>query len=83
MPRRAGITTLHPPKWTAGFANRLSPAMWKSGRKTRLTIPGRSPKNSSWFMTFQKTIPWVSIAPFGCPLVPEVYMISNTSSWST
>ena len=26
-------------------------------------------------------MPWVIIAPFGWPVVPEVYMIVTTSSW--
>ena len=34
-------------------------------------------------MEFQKFIPWVIVAPFGSPVVPDVYMIVITSSWVT
>ena len=33
--------------------------------------------------TFHTTLPWVSITPFGRPLVPEVYWIMNRSSSPT
>ena len=34
-------------------------------------------------MLFQMMLPWVSIAPFGRPVVPDVYMISATSLIAT
>ena len=30
---------------------------------------------------FQKTMPWVMIAPFGWPVVPDVYITMAMSSW--
>jgi hypothetical protein len=38
-------------------------------------------KNSTWLTAFQNVMPWVIIAPFGRPVVPEVYMIVSRSSW--
>ena len=32
---------------------------------------------------FHHRLAWVSMAPLGCPVVPDVYMISATSSAST
>ena len=32
---------------------------------------------------FQNVMPWVMIAPFGCPVVPDVYMMVEMSSWVT
>ncbi|MGY3462484.1 hypothetical protein ACVWW5_007934 [Bradyrhizobium sp. LM3.4] len=29
---------------------------------------------------FQKVMPWVMVAPLGCPVVPDVYMMVETSS---
>ena len=34
-------------------------------------------------MLFQMMLPWVSIAPLGRPVVPDVYMISATSLIAT
>ena len=34
-------------------------------------------------MLFQMMLPWVSMAPFGRPVVPDVYMITATSSIAT
>ena len=75
------ITMFLPPKWKAGLAKQLSPPVWNSGRITRFTMFGPHKKNSVQLIAFQNAMPWVIIAPFGRPVVPEVYMIVRRSSW--
>ncbi len=53
----------------------MSPPEWNKGKLARLTISGPTEKNSVRLTAFQKTMPWVMIAPLGRPVVPEVYMI--------
>ena len=59
------------------------PPMWNSGAAVRLTSPAKFSGPKRAFTLFQKILPCVSIAPLGRPVVPEVYMISATSSAST
>ena len=57
--------------------------MWKSGATTKVTS---SSTMSIWcmaFVLFHQRLAWVSMAPLGRPVVPEVYMISATSSGSS
>ncbi len=47
----------------------------------RCTVSSPIPAGMPRLTQFQKFMPWVIIAPFGRPVVPEVYMIVTTSSW--
>ena len=72
--------TLVPPKWNAGLAKTLRPPVWNNGSTTRLTMSGPVSKNSTWLTAFQNVMPWVMIAPFGRPVVPDVYITVSTVS---
>ena len=61
----------------------LSPPMWNSGAQTRVTSELWVSMPKAALMLFQSTLPWVSIAPLGRPVVPEVYMIQATWSVET
>ena len=37
----------------------------------------------NWLIAFQVMLPWVSTAPLGRPVVPDVYMIRHGSSRPT
>ena len=58
----------------------LSPPMWKRGAHTRVMSSSSVSKASAALMLFQSRLPWVSMAPLGRPVVPEVYMMMATSS---
>ncbi len=47
----------------------------------RWTVSVPTPIGTPRLTQFQKFMPWVIIAPFGRPVVPDVYMIVSTSSW--
>ena len=61
----------------------FSPAVWNNGAETR----ARSSAITSWstrtLTAFHVRLPWVSIAPLGRPVVPEVYMMMQVSSAAT
>ena len=76
-------TTTAAPLVSAGIGVTLSPPMWKSGATTSVTS-SISPSNArDALMLFQRTLPCVSMAPLGRPVVPDVYMIQATSSRET
>ncbi len=53
--------------------------MWKSGAQTSVTSSSRVSNARAALTLFHRRLPWVSIAPFGRPVVPEVYMMIATS----
>ena len=56
------------------------PAMWKSGTLSRATWPPSCRREVRIaVMACMSRFRWVSMAPLGRPVVPEVYMISATS----
>ena len=55
--------------------------MWNNGNTFRCTVSSPIPAGIPRLTAFQKFMPWVIIAPFGSPVVPDVYMIVITSSW--
>ena len=48
------------------------PWVWKMGSMCRSTSPARNPQASCSTCAFENRLAWVSIAPFGLPVVPEV-----------
>ena len=46
--------------------------MWESGRKERHSSSSVKLKRATQVVTFEAMLPWVSITPFGSPVVPEV-----------
>jgi hypothetical protein len=61
----------------------LRPPMWNSGATTSVISSELASSARNALMLFQMMLPWVSIAPFGRPVVPDVYMISATSVMAT
>ena len=47
---------------------------------TSCTVCGEIIAGMPRLTAFQNTMPWVMIAPFGCPVVPEVYITMPMSS---
>ncbi len=62
---------------------KLSPAIWNSGEKARVT-------SSAWMsimliraMSLHQRLAWLSMTPLGVPVVPDVYMMIDSSSGRT
>ena len=69
------------PEFTAVFSPQVSPNTWNSGRHPMTTSDGlrlNSVSALSWALV--RRLAWLSSAPLGCPVVPEVYRISAVSS---
>lgn len=49
-----------------------APVMWNSGAMASTTSPSRRLVHVPKVATTLRTLPWVFIAPFGGPVVPEV-----------
>ena len=77
------ISTTSAPFMKAMSGVTLSPPMWKSGAQTRVMSSTLMSKARPALMLFQSRLAWVSIAPLGRPVVPDVYMITATSSVAT
>ena len=50
----------------------IRPVMWNSGATPRTTSSGPSPHHSRYDWLLNTTFPWLFIAPFGGPVVPDV-----------
>jgi hypothetical protein len=57
-----------------------APVMWNSGAMANTTSPSLTPIHDAQVATTLRTLPWVFMAPFGGPVVPEVYVRNATSS---
>ncbi|HEY5120300.1 MAG TPA: hypothetical protein VII84_01885 [Acidimicrobiales bacterium] len=73
--------TTSPPRCIVTNVVTLSPPMWNSGAAARVVSP--TAIEYSEFTLFHAMLPWVNMAPFGRPVVPDVYMIRATSSAPT
>ena len=68
-----GSRVRHAPAATATLSATVCPNTWNSGSPPKITSSGRA-----WTMSVRVTsvllmrLPWVSSAPFGWPVVPEV-----------
>ncbi len=54
--------------------------MWLQGKKLKRNSSVNEPNASSVPCVLKARFPWLSITPFGSPVVPEVYMIVARSS---
>ena len=61
----------------------VSPNMCDSGSTDRRRSFGPNGKTSTRVRAFEATLPWVSITPFGSPVVPDVNITRNRSSAET
>src|SRR5438309_1923064 len=71
------------PFHSEGIGVTLSPPMWKSGATASVRSSDNPSKASDALMLFHRMFPCDSIAPFGWPVVPDVYMIQATESSGT
>ncbi len=46
--------------------------MWESGRKERHSSSSVKLKRATLVVTLEAMFPWLSMTPFGSPVVPEV-----------
>ena len=76
-------TTAHPPPSRAGLTVPLRPPMWNSGARARVRSACAKSIPMDWLTAFHVMLPWVSTAPLGRPVVPDVYMIRHGSSRPT
>ena len=72
-----------PPAWKMKLAMRNKPPTWNNGRKVRPVEPSLTCAFIIPLTPEKIVMRWVMIAPFGRPVVPEVYMIAKTSSCVT
>ena len=80
---KARCRMMSPPFWNVTSVVTLRPPMWKIGAGVSVTSFCSTSKACSALMLFHQKLPCVSMAPFGRPVVPEVYMIIATSSSPT
>ena len=76
-------STTSAPFWKATSVVTLSPPIWKTGAAVSVTSSARQSSVCMQLALFHQMLPWVSIAPLGLPVVPDVYMMSATSSSRT
>ena len=67
-----GSSDSEPPTAIVAFSAHVWPKAWNSGSAPSMTASGPSSNSSSETATFSVRFPWVSSAPLGCPVVPEV-----------
>jgi hypothetical protein len=66
---------------TAAFSPQVSPNTWNSGRQPMITSSGLFSISVLEVIVALRTSPmWVSSAPLGRPVVPDVYRITASSS---
>jgi hypothetical protein len=71
-----GTITLVAPTYTKGRLCTPSPPMWKRGAAVTVTSPWWTPRPwVSPLRALATALAWVSTAPLGRPVVPEVYMM--------
>ena len=72
-----------PPLSRVGRQLMPSAAAWNSGATTSVTSSLVSSLSTRTLTQFQVRLPCVSMAPLGLPVLPDVYMIRQTSSSPT
>ena len=67
----------------AAFIDTVCPNAWNSGSPPKMTSSAVKPKTLTQLRAFERIFAWVSVAPFGLPVVPEVYRIIAGSLTAT
>src|SRR4051794_30039453 len=68
-----GSSRLVPPTYSSGSVWTPRPPMWNIGATVTVTSDSRSPRpKDRVFTTFHRWLSWVSMAPLGRPVVPDV-----------
>src|SRR5699024_12200864 len=82
---KASMITVVPPAYSRGRVKMPSAPMWNSGDVDRFTSRGYRPSPAALklLIAFHSMLSWVSIAPLGFPVVPEVYISIAISPPST
>ena len=63
----------------AAFIDTVWPKAWNRGRPPKMTSSAVKPKTFTQLRAFEKIFAWLRVAPFGRPVVPEVYRITAGS----
>ncbi len=69
---KRGISVRQPPATIVAFSPQVWPKEWKSGSAPRIIASPSIPNSSTATSAFLRMLAWVSSAPFGVPVVPEV-----------
>ena len=76
-----GSSVSVPPAVTVAFSPQVRPKTWNSGRQPIITSSGLLfSRVSAVSRALRARPPWVSWAPLGVPVVPEVYRMTASSS---
>ena len=67
------------PAWTR-VSIRDAAARWQSGAVVRYRSEATTERSAWWTQEFAIRLAWVSITPFGRPVVPDVYICRRTAS---
>jgi hypothetical protein len=80
---KRGIIDRVEPVYTEQFSEQVCPKEWNSGRApSRTSSEAISARVPAAISTLRRRFEWVSSAPFGLPVVPDVYRITAVS-WSS
>ena len=80
-PSNLGSSVSVPAAATVAFSPQVSPKTWNSGRQPITTSSGLFSSRVRAVSSALRVRPaWVSSAPFGLPVVPEVYKMTASSS---
>ena len=69
---KAPVRTIVPPFMTMGRDTMLSAATWNSGAHTSATSSDARSVSTRTLTQFHVMLPWLSVAPLGRPVVPDV-----------
>jgi hypothetical protein len=69
--KRASIVR-HPPAAIVAFSAQVCPNAWNSGSAPRVMARSSMPNSASEASMLDRRLAWVSSAPFGVPVVPDV-----------
>ena len=61
-----------PPACTALFSPEVRPKTWNSGSAPSVTLLSSASTSSTAISAAARRLPWVSSAPLGVPVVPDV-----------
>ena len=66
------MSTTLPPRWNSGSESTSTAPVWNRDVKVIVESSARRSQASVVFRLLAVSMPWVSSAPFGRPVVPEV-----------
>ena len=69
---KRGSSVRQPPAATVALSAQVCPNAWKNGSAPSVMVCSSSPNNATLTSVLRTRLAWVSSAPFGVPVVPEV-----------